>query len=141
MVAHPFSIEDLTFPSGSVSHRSHPNSTHIPTSSRLDRLLQQRQINRINRTLGPRAHTEVGHGGQTIDRSSISGGSVVVDDSSRPSIAPARQRLLVVANRLPVSATRHGDEWSLELSAGGLVSALLGKVSPEQRKCKDLGGI
>jgi trehalose 6-phosphate synthase/phosphatase len=36
------------------------------------------------------------------------------------------QRLLVVANRLPVSATRKGDEWTLELSAGGLVSALLG---------------
>ena len=64
-------------------HRSHPNSTHIPTSSRLDRLLQQRQINRINRTLGPCAHTKVGHGGQTIDRSLISGGSVGVDDSSQ----------------------------------------------------------
>ena len=40
-----------------------------------------------------------------------------------------RQRLLVVANRLPVSATRNGDVWSLELSAGGLVSALLGKIT------------
>ncbi|CAH9077464.1 unnamed protein product, partial [Cuscuta epithymum] len=38
-----------------------------------------------------------------------------------------RQRLLVVANRLPVSATRNADQsWSLEISAGGLVSALLG---------------
>lgn len=38
-----------------------------------------------------------------------------------------RQRLLVVANRLPVSAIRKGeDSWSLEISAGGLVSALLG---------------
>ena len=38
------------------------------------------------------------------------------------------QRLLVVANRLPVSAVRKGeDSWSLEISAGGLVSALLGK--------------
>jgi hypothetical protein len=37
------------------------------------------------------------------------------------------QRLLVVANRLPVSATRlEGDKWDLQLSAGGLVSALLG---------------
>ncbi|KAL5716529.1 Trehalose-6-P synthase/phosphatase complex synthase subunit [Ranunculus cassubicifolius] len=36
-------------------------------------------------------------------------------------------RLLVVANRLPVTATRKGDEsWSLEISVGGLVSALLG---------------
>lgn len=37
-------------------------------------------------------------------------------------------RLLVVANRLPVSAIRRGEEeWELEVSAGGLVSALLGK--------------
>lgn len=40
---------------------------------------------------------------------------------------PIRQRLLVVANRLPVSAVRRGEDvWSLEISAGGLVSALLG---------------
>ncbi|KAH9534724.1 hypothetical protein CY35_17G019300 [Sphagnum magellanicum] len=38
----------------------------------------------------------------------------------------ATQRLLVVANRLPVSAQRDGDTWDLKLSAGGLVSALLG---------------
>lgn len=37
------------------------------------------------------------------------------------------QRLLVVANRLPVSAIPlDGDKWDLQLSAGGLVSALLG---------------
>lgn len=42
---------------------------------------------------------------------------------------PCRQRLLVVANRLPVSAVRKGeDSWSLEISAGGLVSALLGML-------------
>ncbi|KAL6506877.1 threalose-6-phosphate phosphatase [Orobanche hederae] len=41
--------------------------------------------------------------------------------------APIRQRLLVVANRLPVSAVRKGeDSWSLKISAGGLVSGLLG---------------
>ncbi|KAK4255956.1 hypothetical protein QN277_008880 [Acacia crassicarpa] len=40
---------------------------------------------------------------------------------------PFRQRLLVVANRLPVSAVRTSeDSWSMEMSAGGLVSALLG---------------
>jgi trehalose 6-phosphate synthase/phosphatase len=38
-----------------------------------------------------------------------------------------KQRLLVVANRLPVSANRRGeDQWSLKISDGGLVSALLG---------------
>lgn len=46
-------------------------------------------------------------------------------DESRP--PGSKQRLLVVANRLPVSAVRRGeDQWSLEISAGGLVSALLG---------------
>lgn len=41
---------------------------------------------------------------------------------------PPKQRLLVVANRLPVSANRRGeDSWALEVSVGGLVSALLGK--------------
>ncbi|XP_061372911.1 alpha,alpha-trehalose-phosphate synthase [UDP-forming] 1 isoform X2 [Gastrolobium bilobum] len=45
-----------------------------------------------------------------------------------------RQRLLVVANRLPVSAVRRGeDSWSLEMSAGGLVTALLGVKEFEAR--------
>ncbi|KNA06421.1 hypothetical protein SOVF_181250 isoform B [Spinacia oleracea] len=40
---------------------------------------------------------------------------------------PYKQRLLVVANRLPVSAVRMGDDnWKLNISAGGLVSSLLG---------------
>ncbi|KAG2681576.1 hypothetical protein I3843_11G151900 [Carya illinoinensis] len=47
---------------------------------------------------------------------------------------PFRQRLLVVANRLPVSAVRRGeDSWSLEISAGGLVTALLGVKEFEAR--------
>ncbi|XP_057451088.1 alpha,alpha-trehalose-phosphate synthase [UDP-forming] 1-like isoform X2 [Lotus japonicus] len=47
---------------------------------------------------------------------------------------PFKQRLLVVANRLPVSAVRKGeDSWSLEISAGGLVSALLGVKEFEAR--------
>ncbi|KAL8460773.1 hypothetical protein ACS0TY_031536 [Phlomoides rotata] len=38
-----------------------------------------------------------------------------------------KQRLLVVANRLPVSAIRKSeDSWGLEINVGGLVSALLG---------------
>ncbi|XP_057461661.1 alpha,alpha-trehalose-phosphate synthase [UDP-forming] 1 [Actinidia eriantha] len=52
----------------------------------------------------------------------------------RPDVRPFRQRLLVVANRLPVSAVRRGEEsWSLEISAGGLVSALLGVKEFEAR--------
>lgn len=49
-------------------------------------------------------------------------------------VRPTKQRLLVVANRLPVSAVRRGeDSWSLDISAGGLVSALLGVKEFEAR--------
>nr|CAB3464708.1 unnamed protein product [Digitaria exilis] len=66
-------------------------------------------------------------------------GGAATGHAARPPLAGSRsgfrrlglrgmkQRLLVVANRLPVSANRRGeDQWSLEISAGGLVSALLG---------------
>ncbi|KAI7752169.1 hypothetical protein M8C21_022761, partial [Ambrosia artemisiifolia] len=44
------------------------------------------------------------------------------------------QQLLVVANRLPVFAVRRGEEsWSLEVSAGGLVNALLGVKEVEAK--------
>ena len=50
------------------------------------------------------------------------------DRSQRQDERPSKQRLLVVANRLPVSAVREGVEsYRLEISVGGLVSALLGK--------------
>uniref|UniRef100_A0A162B8C4 Uncharacterized protein n=1 Tax=Daucus carota subsp. sativus TaxID=79200 RepID=A0A162B8C4_DAUCS len=40
---------------------------------------------------------------------------------------PPKQRLLVVANRLPVGARRKGeDSWKVEVNVGGLVSALMG---------------
>ncbi|KAL0704361.1 hypothetical protein Bca4012_070786 [Brassica carinata] len=46
-----------------------------------------------------------------------------------------RQRLLVVANRLPVSAKRTGENsWSLEMSPGGLVSGLLGVAAEFETK-------
>ncbi|KAJ0017998.1 hypothetical protein Pint_11840 [Pistacia integerrima] len=51
----------------------------------------------------------------------------VSDGGERADGRPLKQRLLVVANRLPVSAGRRGeDSWSLEISARGLISALLG---------------
>ncbi|BDA46931.1 probable alpha,alpha-trehalose-phosphate synthase [UDP-for [Coccomyxa sp. Obi] len=56
----------------------------------------------------------------------------VVEDYTEPSVYSAyegttSQRLIVVANRLPVSAVRERDgSWSLQVSAGGLVSALMG---------------
>lgn len=48
------------------------------------------------------------------------------DSSEKQDGQSSKQRLLVVANRLPVAANRKGDLWTLEVSAGGLVSALLG---------------
>ncbi|GMQ06389.1 hypothetical protein CsSME_00051005 [Camellia sinensis var. sinensis] len=49
-------------------------------------------------------------------------------------MSPWGKRLLVVANRLPVSAVRRGTEsWSLEISTGGLVSAFLGVKEFEAR--------
>lgn len=56
-----------------------------------------------------------------------------IEGWERPDGKPIKQRLLVVANRLPVSAVRRGeDSWSLEISAGGLVSALLGEFCFEE---------
>ncbi|XP_044472787.1 alpha,alpha-trehalose-phosphate synthase [UDP-forming] 1-like [Mangifera indica] len=57
-----------------------------------------------------------------------------IEGGERADGRPLKQRLLVVANRLPVSAVRRGeDSWSLEISAGGLVSALLGVKDFEAR--------
>ncbi|KAJ7948808.1 Alpha,alpha-trehalose-phosphate synthase 1 [Quillaja saponaria] len=59
---------------------------------------------------------------------------VLSEGCERQDGRPFRQRLLVVANRLPVSAVRRGeDSWSLEISVGGLVSALLGVKEFEAR--------
>ncbi|KAJ0083088.1 hypothetical protein Patl1_12071 [Pistacia atlantica] len=53
----------------------------------------------------------------------------VSDGVERADGRPLKQRLLVVANRLPVSAVRRGeDSWSLEISARGVVSALLDEI-------------
>lgn len=65
-----------------------------------------------------------GEAGRTADKMSVNG-------CKRSNGKAMKQRLLVVANRLPVSAVRQGeDSWALEISAGGLVSALLGKWIP-----------
>ncbi|PWA35548.1 MORN motif-containing protein [Artemisia annua] len=64
----------------------------------------------------------------------LEGASAARDGWEKPDGGLFTQRLLVVANRLPVSAVRRGEEsWSLEVSAGGLVSALL-----DERKLRDL---
>ncbi|GAB2236332.1 hypothetical protein Droror1_Dr00028055 [Drosera rotundifolia] len=91
-------------------NRYNGNST-IPTS-RVERLLRERELRKSSKTTAARQS----EGFEKVDW------------------RPPRQRLLVVANRLPVSAVRRGeDSWSLEISAGGLVSALLGVKEFEAR--------
>lgn len=93
-------------------------------SSRTQRLLRQRQlrggiiynISARNRSLEASIH----------DLSASPHSDHDPDEGLEPPVR--EQRLLVVANRLPVSAVRKGSEsWSLEISGGGLVSALVGE--------------
>ncbi|CAK9277563.1 unnamed protein product [Sphagnum jensenii] len=47
----------------------------------------------------------------------------------------AAQRLLVVTNRLPVSAIREGDSWDLRLSPGGICHTTIVLVSFRNCSC------
>ncbi|GER53852.1 trehalose-6-phosphate synthase, partial [Striga asiatica] len=113
-------------------------------NTRVGRLLRERELKESLRSTvssiiaGPDGSAlEIGtgydsSGSHDIERSS-EGASV---DGLRESAdgRPIRQRLLVVANRLPVFAVRRDDDsWSLEISAGGLVSALVGVKEFETR--------
>ena len=90
--------------------------SNYPAASRVERLLRERELKRFNRV-------------QLDDDSDDSDdAALLVPPPSAAVSLPRKQRLLVVANRLPVSAVRRGeDSWSLDISAGGLVSALLGE--------------
>lgn len=116
------------------------NSSHFSTGSgRIGRLLRGKlerdsrknsqnvgnEVNDINNING--GGSEVLDCDQLGDTSAVENGSVRVPNETDGRPPLERQRLLVVANRLPVSAVRRGeDQWSLEVSAGGLVTALLG---------------
>eukprot|EP00249_Psilotum_nudum_P019213 c27145_g1_i1 orf=266-3322(-) len=132
----------------------HANRTPAVGSSRLERLLRERQLRRANGLF--HSERELDQKSDAFRESSRNGGwdrgggwlgrdlftretdyrLDTLDDAQKNqnnNLHQARQRLLVVANRLPVSATRKGDSWSLEVSAGGLVSALLGVRQFETR--------
>lgn len=95
---------------------SKPNDHSEIPNTRVGRLLRERTLRRSRIPDG----TEIADG----DEPSYEGGVPVPNEGLE---RPTKQRLLVVANRLPVSAVRRAeDSWSLEISAGGLVSALLG---------------
>nr|AFJ06909.1 trehalose-6-phosphate synthase [Camellia sinensis] len=120
----------------------------IPTS-RLERLLRDREIRKSNKASHSNEATENNKGielrsreGDNFGASSYveqylegaSAAQALGEGWERPDGRPFRQRLLVVANRLPVSAVRRGEEsWSLEISGGGLVTALLGVKEFEAR--------
>lgn len=125
---------------------NHNNSPPTPRT-RLERLLRERELRRSNRSsLNEEAHS-LGEF-NSYDLFSFSGDSCgsfneedilegvsvvkdIIDGFQRLEGRTSKQRLLVVANRLPVSAVRKGKEtWHLEISVGGLVSALLGMLCP-----------
>lgn len=118
--------------------------------NRIERLLRERELRKSSRASHSNDSADVNRGTQLSERDlrqrDGANSGVSMEQYLRDSLAaqgqttnegwewpdgrPVRQRLLVVANRLPVSAVRRGEEsWSLEISAGGLVSALLGKYS------------
>ncbi|GAB2284304.1 threalose-6-phosphate phosphatase [Dionaea muscipula] len=116
------------------------NST-IPTS-RLERLLRERELRRNSRASGNNESVDNNKEPEFSERDFshverfLEGAAAArqTEGFEKVDWRPPRQRLLVVANRLPVSAIRRGeDSWSLEISAGGLVSALLGVKEFEAR--------
>ncbi|XP_057967009.1 alpha,alpha-trehalose-phosphate synthase [UDP-forming] 1 [Malania oleifera] len=124
-------------------------SSAIPTS-RLERLLRDRELRRNSKVAHPSEVTDNNRGSELFEQelhlrevgnsrvSHVAEGDVAAracgERCERSDGKLFRQRLLVVANRLPVSAVRRGEEsWSLEISAGGLVSALLGVNDFEAR--------
>ncbi|KAK1268221.1 Alpha,alpha-trehalose-phosphate synthase [UDP-forming] 1 [Acorus gramineus] len=106
--------------------------------TRVERLLRERELRKFNRTFhlsddgndngNPDLSQQELNEGEVRDAASAAAALRVFGEGSETEDGrPLKQRLLVVANRLPVSAVRKGeDTWSLEISAGGLVSALLG---------------
>ncbi|KAG6487460.1 hypothetical protein ZIOFF_056046 [Zingiber officinale] len=126
-------------------------------TTRVERLLRDRELRKINRAFvqdeagssgdggeeaeSPEHPSENGTGkeaGGEPDDEIVYGPSTpvtMIGARSRSNRGkPMKQRLLVVANRLPVSAVRRGeDSWFLEISAGGLVSALLGVKDVDAR--------
>ncbi|CAH9055610.1 unnamed protein product [Cuscuta europaea] len=121
------------------------NDSIVPPATRLERLLRSRELRKYGRS----HHSNEGgvrdccgvHDGdekRSIEDSFLEGISEATklpcDGYERIDAHAKKQRLLVVANRLPVAATRKGeDSWALEVNVGGLVSALLGVAEFEAR--------
>ncbi|KAK8692535.1 hypothetical protein V6N13_075994 [Hibiscus sabdariffa] len=118
-----------------------------PPRTRLERLLRERELRKFNKSLNDGGETELSNNDPyspdseasswfTDEESleNISANRCSSDGCERQDFRASKQRLLVVANRLPVSAVRRDDDsWHLEISVGGLVSALLGVKEFETR--------
>lgn len=103
-------------------HSDDYKQTSAILRTRLERLLSERELRKSFRSQHEGLDSIIGNGQIGTDNFTHE-----EELGKRP--APIRQRLLVVANRLPVRATRKGESsWQLEMSIGGLVSALLGKL-------------
>ncbi|XP_024993063.1 alpha,alpha-trehalose-phosphate synthase [UDP-forming] 1-like [Cynara cardunculus var. scolymus] len=119
--------------------------------TRLERLLKERELRRSLKSYNDDVHSNGAIDGNIEDGRTISSKTEILptEEELVNGVAPneavrngcerhdrrhSRQRLLVVANRLPVSAIRKGEAcWQLEVSVGGLVSALLGITEFETR--------
>ncbi|XP_058088908.1 alpha,alpha-trehalose-phosphate synthase [UDP-forming] 1-like isoform X2 [Magnolia sinica] len=112
------------------------NRNQAVPSTRLERLLKERELRKFNRTFQPteeadllehELNSELERQREEDYLDAVTPARSIGEGCESDDGRPSKQRLLVVANRLPVSAVRRGeDSWSLEISAGGLVSALLG---------------
>ncbi|KAF5475262.1 hypothetical protein F2P56_007086 [Juglans regia] len=123
------------------------DSSPMTPRTRLERLLRERELRKSSRFSHPSAEAtdvnkeaelpandpcsaEGDHSGLPNEEELLEGVAAArafADGCQKQDVRPPKQRLLVVANRLPVSATRRGEGlWQLEMSVGGLVSALLG---------------
>ncbi|CAN4104285.1 unnamed protein product [Withania somnifera] len=128
------------------------NENQAIASTRLERLLRERELRKSSKVSHfPSESTDINRGNELSDHDFrqgeadnaavsyveqyLEGAARAYNEGwERPDGKTIRQRLLVVANRLPVSAVRRGEEsWSLEISGGGLVSALLGVKEFEAR--------
>ncbi|XP_052114535.1 alpha,alpha-trehalose-phosphate synthase [UDP-forming] 1 [Arachis duranensis] len=122
------------------------NCIPITPRSRLERLLRERELRKSNKyfeeTRDGNKEAEQVYSDSLTESDSFNSlneedisealavAKVFPDRSQRPEERPRKQRLLVVANRLPVSAVREGeDSFHLEISVGGLVSALLAFIA------------
>ena len=103
--------------------------SHFPgtPSTRLERLLRERELRKLNKEVDQCLTDGDNWSSEEEFLQGVAVPRGLGDRFERQERRPPKQRLLLVANRLPVSAVRMGeDSWALEISVGCLVSALLG---------------